>query len=128
VEVSVRESDGVTVVHAAGKVLGGSESDPLRAEFDRLLDRDVRRVLIDLEGVPWLNSAGLGVFLSAYSRLRERGATVRWCGVGPRVRGILRTTKLLTVLTVLDDARAGIRSFAADASEEAEAGKRPTPP
>jgi anti-sigma B factor antagonist len=111
VEVAVRTAGDISILAVSGTVLGGPESDSLRAELDRTLARGARRLLVDLRGVPWMNSAGLGIFLAAYSRLRGLGGDLRLCGVGPRVREILRTTKLLTVLAVLDDEEAGIRSF-----------------
>jgi anti-sigma B factor antagonist len=111
VDVTVRTAGDISILTVRGTVLGGPESDSLRAELDRVLTRGARRLLVDLDGVPWMNSAGLGIFLSAYSRLRGLGGELRLCGVGSRVREILRTTKLLTVLAVLDDEEAGIRSF-----------------
>ena len=113
-EVRVRRVGDVTVFELSEKVLGGPESDVLRNELDRFLAGDGRFLLVDLSDVPWMNSAGLGILLAAYSRLRERGGLIRFCGVGDRVRGILHTTKLLTVLDVLDDEPTGIRSFAED--------------
>lgn len=110
-DVSVRETEGVTILDLAGKILGGPESDSLRQVLDDVLARGERRLLVNLTAVPWMNSAGLGVLLSAYARMKERGGDLRFYGVGERVRGILRTTKLLTVLAVLDDEKAGIRSF-----------------
>jgi anti-sigma B factor antagonist len=112
VEVSARRVGDVTVLSITGKVLGGPESDRLRSELERVLSSGDRHLLIDLAGVPWMNSAGLGILLAAYSRLREQGGILRFSGVGERVRGILRTTKLLTVLDVVDDETTGIRSFA----------------
>jgi len=112
VEVSVRREGDLTIFKLSGKILGGPESDGLRRELDRAFDRGDRRLLIDLADVPWMNSAGLGILLSAYSRTKEQGGTVRFSAVGERVRGILRTTKLLTVLEVHDDEESGIQSFA----------------
>jgi anti-sigma B factor antagonist len=112
VEVSARRVGDVAVLEVAGKVLGGPESDALRDALEEVLSRGDRKLLVDLSGVPWMNSAGLGILLAAYSRMRERGGVVRLSGVGDRVRGILHTTKLLTVLEVVDDESSGIRSFA----------------
>ncbi|MGQ0723398.1 MAG: STAS domain-containing protein [Candidatus Eiseniibacteriota bacterium] len=123
-EHSVRDVGDVTVVTIQGKILGGPESEGLRVELERIVGGSCRRLLVDLSGVPWMNSAGLGILLSAYARMRERGGDVRLAGAGPRVRDILRTTKLLTVLAVLDDEGAGIRSFEAGPSADREAGAR----
>jgi anti-sigma B factor antagonist len=111
--VSARKVGDLTILDLSGKILGGAESDPLRRELERVLDRGDWKLLINLTDVPWMNSAGLGILLSAYSRMKDRGGQVRFFGVGERVRGILKTTKLLTVLDVLDDEEAGIRGFAA---------------
>jgi anti-sigma B factor antagonist len=110
-EVLARKVGDVAVLQVSGKVLGGPESDTLRDALEQVLLRGDRKLLIDLSGVPWMNSAGLGILLAAYSRMRERGGVVRLSGLGDRVRGILRTTKLLTVLEVVDDESTGIRSF-----------------
>lgn len=123
-EHSVHDAGDVTVVAVRGKILGGPESEGLRNELNRILSAGCRRLLVDLSGVPWMNSAGLGILLSAYARLREGGGELRLAGAGPRVEDILRTTKLLTVLAVLDDEEAGIRSFGEGPSADRAGGAR----
>jgi anti-sigma B factor antagonist len=111
VDAVVREVSGLTVLDVSGKILGGQDSERLRLEVERILATGERRLLINLTRVPWMNSAGLGILLSAYSRMKRRGGAVRFFGAGRRVLGILRTTKLLTVLDVLDDEGEAIRGF-----------------
>ncbi len=108
---SVRRFGELVVLDIEGKILGGSESDGLRQELKQCLEAGERQLLVNLSGVPWMNSAGLGILLSVYSRMKEREGIVRFFGVRERVRGILRTTKLLTVLEVFDDEETGIQSF-----------------
>jgi anti-sigma B factor antagonist len=120
VNVSVRQAGDLTILDLSGKILGGVESDVLRVELERVFERADRKLLINLSEVPWMNSAGLGVLLSAYSRMKDQDGIVRFFGVGERVRGILRTTKLLTVLDVLDDEESGIQSFQIHPSEAGE--------
>jgi anti-sigma B factor antagonist len=114
--VSVHSAGDVTVLRLSGKILGGPESDVLRDELERALGRGDHKLLVDVSAVPWMNSAGLGILLSAYARMKDRGGVVRFCGVGERVLGILRTTKLLMVLDVLDDEETGIQSFVGDSA------------
>jgi anti-sigma B factor antagonist len=118
VDVATRRAGDVTVVEITGKILGGPESDVLRHELDRVLEGGAQRLLVDLDGVPWMNSAGLGILLAAYSRMKERGGVMKFSGVGERVRGILRTTKLLTVLESFADEESGIQSFAGGGAGE----------
>ncbi|MCA9754147.1 MAG: STAS domain-containing protein [Gemmatimonadetes bacterium] len=107
------------MIEVAGKILGGPESQALRDAIDVVFEQDCERLLIDLTHVPWVNSAGLGILLAAYSRMRDRGGEMRFCGVGQRVRGILKTTKLLTVMPCDADERSAIQKF-----EEAHPGGR----
>ena len=58
--VAVRRTGDVAVLELSGKILGGAESNVLRDELDRALARGDTRLLIDLQDVPWMNSAGLG--------------------------------------------------------------------
>jgi anti-sigma B factor antagonist len=111
VDVSIRQSQDVTVLDLSGKILGGSESDVLRAEMDRILHGEGRKILVNLTQVPWMNSAGLGILLSGYSRLRENGGTMAFYGVQERVREILETTKLVTVLEISADEESGLRKL-----------------
>ena len=119
-EASVHQERDLTILRLSGKILGGHESDVLRRELDRLLERGELRRLGTLSEVPWMNSAGLGILLSAYSRMKDRGGVIRFSGAGERVRGILRTTKLLTVLQVHDDEESGIQSFTVEGSGASE--------
>lgn len=123
VEVAVRPSQDVLVLDLSGKILGGNESDVLRAEMDRILQGDVRRVLVNLSGVPWMNSAGLGILLSGYSRLRDRGGMMGFFGIQERVREILETTKLVTVLGIFADEEAGLHRLRSGGNPDAVAPK-----
>jgi anti-sigma B factor antagonist len=101
-----REVGGVVVLDLEGKILGGEES-----EVDRAVRERTPALLLNLSGVPWLNSSGLGILLSGYLRLKENGGDVKFLKAQERVRGILTTTKLVHVLEVFDDEDLAIRSF-----------------
>ena len=106
-----REVGGVVVLDLEGKILGGEESEALRREIDRAVRERTPALLLNLSGVPWLNSSGLGILLSGYLRLKENGGDVKFLKAQERVRGILTTTKLVHVLEVFDDEDLAIRSF-----------------
>jgi anti-sigma B factor antagonist len=119
VDVVVRQAQDVLVLDLTGKILGGPESEGLRREMDRILLSGTKKLLVNLSGVPWMNSAGLGILLSGYSRLRDQKARMGFCGVQERVREILETTKLVTVLEIFADEDAGVRALGS--------GERPAP-
>lgn len=110
-KLSRRENRGVVILDLEGKVLGGEESEILRLEIDRAIRERTPALLLNLHGVPWLNSSGLGILLSGYLRLKEQGGEVKFMRAQERVSGILTTTKLLHVLEVFDDEEKAVGSF-----------------
>ena len=111
VVVSTRERDGVVVIDLSGKLMGGPESDPLRETFRRLTEQGARRVIVSLRMVPWMNSSGLGVLLAAFIQMKKQGGEIKFSGLQDRVRAILTTTKLLTMIEAWQDEEAALRSF-----------------
>lgn len=117
--VQRRERDGVIVLDLNGKILGGEDSEDLKSEIDRVVDESLPSVLLDLSGVPWMNSSGLGILLSGFLRLKEKGGVMKFLHVQPRVKEILVTTKLIQVLEVFDDEEEAVRSFPAGGTRSA---------
>lgn len=70
------------------------------------------RVLIDLSGVPFLDSAGLGALIGGVRRAREGGGDVAVYGARPAVARLLHTTGFDRVATVSDTEQDALRSLA----------------
>lgn len=71
-----------------------------RAAVDRLVDEGVLTLRIDLSGVPFIDSSGLGSLVYGYRRLRDRDGAVVVSGVGPQPARVLRITHLDRILDV----------------------------
>ncbi|MBD3367799.1 MAG: anti-sigma factor antagonist [Candidatus Eisenbacteria bacterium] len=87
----------IAVVHANGKLMGGSESDALRDEVKKLLEDGVRKFVINLKGVPWINSTGLGALMSVYTSVQREDGELKLCHVSDRIQSLFMITKLLTI-------------------------------
>ena len=64
----------------------------------RLLDAGHTHVVLDLAGVPYIDSAGLGAIVRAHTSACGRGGGLRLLNVAGRNRHLLSITGLLTVL------------------------------
>ena len=73
---------------------------------DALAGATARQLIIDMAQVPFIDSAGLGVLVSAYKRMRQLDGRVRLRGVQPRVRSVLDTTRMSQIFEI-EDAPAG---------------------
>jgi anti-sigma B factor antagonist len=96
--------DGDTVVVSlTGKLMGGPESEALRAEIKKLLDDGVRKFIINMKGVPWINSTGLGSLMAVYASIQRAQGALRLCHVSDRVQSLFMITKLLTIFETFPD-------------------------
>jgi len=68
-------------------------------------------LVLDLAGVPYIDSCGLGVMAQAYVAAFRRGGTVKLANVGARNRRLLTITRLLTVFDAFESVDDALRSF-----------------
>ena len=81
----------------------------LKAEALRLLG-DAPDVVVDLSGVEFLDSAGVGVLVGLFKNSRLHGGRARFCGLTPGVRSVLELIQLDRIFELYDDLEAAIRS------------------
>lgn len=84
------------VVHCHGKLVSGA-CTYLHDEVFPLISRG-KRIVIDLAGVPWMDSRGLGAVVRLHVAAKNSECQLRLFNVGPRVQQLLSLTHLLDVL------------------------------
>lgn len=89
----VDEGD-VVILEISGRLSGGPEAEDFRRVVASLAEAKAPKLLIDLSGVPWMNSTGLGVLVSATATLRNAGVHVKFLNINERVKSLLQVTKL----------------------------------
>src|SRR6202167_6428595 len=109
-KIETRQADGVTIVSCQGRVMFGEEATALRDDLKRVLASS-RQIVLNLAGVNYIDSGGLGTLVGVYSSARAAGADIKLTGVGQRLRDVLQITKLVTVLAVYDTERDALASF-----------------
>ena len=83
----------------------------LKDKVQSLLHQGYRNLLLDLGGVPHVDSAGLGELVQAYVSTKNRGGSLRLLHVTKRLRDLLVVTKLLTVFDTYDSEADAVASF-----------------
>ena len=112
-EIIERAIGEVTILDLHGRLVAGDGDDLLRDAVDRLVQRGVRKVLLNLQDVPYIDSGGLGVMVAKYITLHRRDGELKLCNLGPRADRVLTITKLLTVFEAFASEADAIKSFAA---------------
>ena len=93
--------DGVSVVSCQGRIMFGEEANALRDFLKQTLSESPRMVL-NLSGVTYIDSGGLGTLVGVYSSARAAGAEIKLTGLGQRLHDVLQVTKLATVFEAFD--------------------------
>jgi len=101
--LNTRKVNGHIIVEAAGKLEFGESCLQLRELAKRLTAEGGRQVFLNMAGISYVDSAGLGLLLSIYATIRNQGGDLKLMNVGERVRELLRITNLLHVFDIIED-------------------------
>jgi anti-sigma B factor antagonist len=101
VRLSVRPGRECMVVEVAGDI-DMATSPQLREGLQRVLDAGTHNVVVDLAGVGFMDSSGLGALVVMFKVARERGGRLCVAAVQRQVRGILTITSVDQVIGVYD--------------------------
>ena len=95
--VREREVDGVIVLSVVRELKGVVEAT-LRQRIDHHVSKGFKKILIDLDGLPYMDSTDLGRLIRCHLSVRQAGGRVRICNISEKVWEILKLTRLDTVL------------------------------
>ncbi len=109
--IESRVSKGVVILKLTGKLRLGDETQAVRTQIDALTATGVPRILLDLGGVTFIDSSGIGELTRSYATVRRGGGDIKLLRLTKRIRELMTITKLLTVFEVFDDENAAVDSF-----------------
>ena len=113
-ELEQRIAGDVAIVKVTGDITLNQGSDAaLKDKIQSLLQQSHKHLLVDLSGVSYVDSAGLGELVQAYATTKNRGGALKLLNVTKRLRDLLVVTKLLTVFETFDDETSALASFTA---------------
>jgi anti-sigma B factor antagonist len=113
--LNTRTVDGILVVDCHGRIVFGEESAMLRDMIRKLIAEN-NRIVLNLGGVNYIDSGGLGTLVSLYTTARNSGGAIKLANLTQRVDDLLQVTKLVTVFEVYDSEDQAIESFQKNAA------------
>src|SRR6476646_9892121 len=105
-----RVVEGVAVLDCSGRIVFGDESAALRDTVKQLI-ADHKSIVLNLGGVNYIDSGGLGTLVALYTSARSANANIKLCNLTQRVGDLLQVTKLLTVFDVYDTEDKALQAF-----------------
>ena len=106
-----REVNGVSVVALDGRIVLGEESNALREKLKSLIAEGKKQIVLNMDNIKYIDSAGLGILVAAHCSAKTQGASLCLCHLGSKFQEVLQITKLLTVFEVCDTEAAAVASF-----------------
>ena len=110
-KTSVRTVGQVSVVDLSGKITIGEGDVVLRDKVVELLDGGHSKILLSLEKVSYMDSAGIGELVACFKKAREKGGTVKLLKPSGKVEDLLQLTKLWEVFEIFDEEAPAVASF-----------------
>ena len=109
--LSSRRLDDVVILDISGRITIGEGTVTLRDTMQKLLHDGDRKVVVNLEDVDYVDSAGLGELVAAFTVVRAQGGQLKLLKLTHRIHDLLQITKLLTVFDSFDNETEAIKSM-----------------
>ncbi len=109
--ISERQAGDVTILDMDGKVTIGEGSVALRNAIRRLVGEGKKKILLNLSGVGYVDSSGIGELVSSYTTIQREGGQLKLLNLTQKIHDLLGITKLLTVFDYYHDESEALNSF-----------------
>ncbi len=103
----------VTVLDLKGKMTLGEGDELLKDKINSMLANGRKKLVLNLESVPYIDSAGLGEIVRTYTTVSRQGGSLKLLNLTKRIEDLLSITKLLTVFETFDTEADAVKSFSA---------------
>ena len=109
--IEERSVESVMVLDVKGKITLGDGDQLLKDKVNSLVQQGHIKILLNLAGVPYIDSAGLGEIVRTYTTVSRQGGSLKLVNLTTRITDLLSITKLLTVFETFDSESEAVRSF-----------------
>jgi anti-sigma B factor antagonist len=110
-QIEERKTGDVVVLDLKGKITLGEGDELLKDKVNSLVNQGQKKIVLNLAGVPYIDSAGLGEVVRTYTTVSRQGGSLKLLNLTKRITDLLSITKLLTVFDTYDTEADAVRSF-----------------
>jgi anti-sigma B factor antagonist len=111
IEITQRETEGISILDLKGPLTMGESATALRDRMRGLQAEERKNVILNLAGVDYIDSTGLGAMVVCFTTLRKASGKLVLLNLDRRHMELLVLTKLSTVFEIFDDEQEAVNSF-----------------
>ncbi|MGD1044460.1 MAG: STAS domain-containing protein [Bacteroidota bacterium] len=101
----------IAVLEPRGSLIGGEETDELKAKAKDLVEQGNKKLVLDLGSITYMNSSGIGALVGIHSMYQKVSGKISLCNVAKGVQNVFVITKLTSVFNVEEDRKQAINSL-----------------
>lgn len=110
-KITINQQNDIVVLRPEGKITFGDGDQELGEAVRTQLDKGARRLLINFEGVSYLDSSGIGELVGCYTSILNRKGELKLCGLNSRIFNLMQMTSLHSVFEVKDTEAEALTGF-----------------
>jgi anti-sigma B factor antagonist len=110
-QIVERRIEDVTILVLTGEMLLDDGDLAYRKKVHHLIDEGRPKIVVDLGGVTYIDSSGIGMMVAKLKTAREKKGDIKLLNLTHRTQHLLAMLKLVLVFEVFEDEAAAVRSF-----------------
>jgi anti-sigma B factor antagonist len=118
-QTNTRQIGDVLVLDISGRITLGEGNVMLRDIVRDLADKGNKRIVLNMSGVSYIDSSGLGELVKTHTTFRNKGGELKLASLNKRVHDLLQMTRLSAVFDIQKDEATALQSLATSASPKA---------
>jgi anti-sigma B factor antagonist len=109
-EIKLRRADTIYVLDVAGE-MDLYNAFKLKDVVRKMIERQIRLFVINLDQVPYIDSSGIGALLQVFADIKKKGLKLRIAGVKGSVRKVIELTKLMQYFPIVPDVELAVKQL-----------------
>jgi anti-sigma B factor antagonist len=110
-QLASRNVGDVLLISLSGRFIAGEATARLRELVDQVVELGTTKLLIDMSGVSYLDSSGIGELVRAYIRAGKAGGRLRLTRLNAKTLDLMRLTHLDKVIDIENDEAQALAAF-----------------
>ena len=110
-KLTSRQVGEVTVIDVSGRITLGEGTSLLRDEFRNLIGTNRRKILVNLAGVSYIDTSGIGQLVAGFTTVSNQGGQLKLLNLTKKTKDIMQITKICTIFETYDDEKKALVTF-----------------
>ena len=110
-KIKTSEKYEAVIIELKGNVMGGDDTKNFNDLLHKLIEDDKKQIVIDLSGVKFMNSSGLGMLIGGLTTVKKSNGQLKLACVTEKIESLLIITKLITIFESFDTVDDAVKSF-----------------